>query len=300
MRTGKGVSPQRLANGLGWFSIGLGLAELTTPKFIAKLIGVSDSRKARTVLRLYGARELAAGIGILSNRNPSGWVWARVAGDVADLSSLGKAVASSGNGIGRAAAATAAVAGVTVADIGCAMALTKAQKDGRGRTERAAIASSIVIAREPSEIYEFWRGLNRLPEIFDRLESVEALDGNRSHWKLALPAGRSLEWDAEITADEPNARIAWRSLPGSAPHVGEVRFEPATGRRGTKVTVKIGSGHLNGRLGRLVGFVPEQQVNIALHNLKQLLETGEVIKSDASVHRGMHAAQPAELKLGAS
>ena len=40
--------------------------------------------------------------------------------------------------------------------------------------------------------------------------------------------------------------------------------------------------------------MPEQHVKIALHNLKQLLETGEIAKSDASIHRGMHAARPPE------
>ena len=85
MATDRRVSPQQLANGLGWFSIGLGLAEIATPNLVANLIGVTDGSKTQKVLRFYGARELAAGFGILSQSNPSGWVWVRVAGDVVDM-----------------------------------------------------------------------------------------------------------------------------------------------------------------------------------------------------------------------
>ena len=71
-----------------------------------------------------------------------------------------------------------------------------------------------------------------------------------------------------------------------------MRFEPATGNRGTKVHVEIRPEGFGTSLGKLFGLVPEQHVKIALHNLKQLLETGEIAKSDASIHRGMHAARP--------
>ena len=52
---------KRLANGLGWFSIGLGLAELAAPRQVARLVGARDEDNTRTVLRAYGIRELAAG-----------------------------------------------------------------------------------------------------------------------------------------------------------------------------------------------------------------------------------------------
>ena len=45
MATEQRVSPQQLANGLGWFSIGLGLAEIATPNLVANLIGVTDDSK---------------------------------------------------------------------------------------------------------------------------------------------------------------------------------------------------------------------------------------------------------------
>ncbi len=294
------VSPQQLANGLGWFSIGLGLAEIATPNLVANLIGVTDDSKTRKVLRVYGARELAAGFGILSQSNPSGWLWARVAGDVVDISSLSKAMTTDDNDCGKGIVTAAALIGVTLADVYCAKQLSNGAGNSQSRTAAtSSITGSVIIARDRNEIYGFWRNFERLPQIFDRLDSVRTLGDRRSHWKLALPMGRSLEWDAEITDDQPNSRIAWRSESSSAPHSGEVRFEPATGNRGTTVRVEIRPESFGASLGKLFGLVPEQHVKIALHNLKQLLETGEIAKSDASIHRGAQAAQPPQQYVGA-
>jgi len=64
------------------------------------------------------------------------------------------------------------------------------------------------------------------------------------------------------------------------------------------VRVEIRPESFGASLGKLFGLVPEH-VKIAIHNLKQLLETGEVTKSDASIHRGKHAARPPEQSVGA-
>ena len=58
--------PRRIAGGLGWFSIGLGRAATLAPHRVARMIGLRHSRKAPTVLRLVGVRELGSGVGILS------------------------------------------------------------------------------------------------------------------------------------------------------------------------------------------------------------------------------------------
>src|ERR1051325_882293 len=68
---GRVVDPGKLANGLGWFSIGLGLSQIAIPGLVAKLIGVRDNDKNRAVMRGVGIRELAAGIGILTKPKPT-------------------------------------------------------------------------------------------------------------------------------------------------------------------------------------------------------------------------------------
>jgi len=79
-----------LARSLGWFSIGLGLAEVLAPKQIAKLTG---TRNHTGWIRAYGIREIVSGVGILTNPNPAPWLWSRVGGDILDLASLGAALA---------------------------------------------------------------------------------------------------------------------------------------------------------------------------------------------------------------
>src|SRR5947209_10102577 len=74
----------KLARGLGWFSIGLGLAEVLAPHAMADLTGV----RSPALLRAYGLREIICGIGILGSARPAGWLWGRVAGDALDLATL--------------------------------------------------------------------------------------------------------------------------------------------------------------------------------------------------------------------
>src|SRR3954470_22414331 len=109
-------SAQRRARGLGWFSIGLGLAEIGAPRSLARLIGISDDDETRNTMFALGLREIASGIGILASPQSPGWVWSRVGGDLMDLALLGKAMNDDQNDRNRVAAATAAVAGVTVVD----------------------------------------------------------------------------------------------------------------------------------------------------------------------------------------
>src|ERR1044072_8653470 len=109
---------KRLAKGLGWFSIGLGLAELLAPRAIASISGVSN--KHTGLIRLYGLREIAAGVTIFAQKHPTEGVWSRVAGDALDLTSLGIAASDPEAKLGRVAFATANVLAVTAVHAMCA------------------------------------------------------------------------------------------------------------------------------------------------------------------------------------
>lgn len=112
----------KIATGLGWFSIGLGLAELLAPHAIAELTGV----RRPSLVFLCGLREIASGVAILqSSGNPAPWVWARVAGDAMDLAILAEPLASDdAEDRQKAVIAMGAVAGVTAADFMTAMELS--------------------------------------------------------------------------------------------------------------------------------------------------------------------------------
>lgn len=119
---GDGQSRGPLATFLGLFSIGLGVAEMLTPRRMEKFTGVHQSG----LLRFYGVREITSGAGILTSDSPGGWLWSRVAGDVLDLVTLAAAYAE-GNAKDRARAlqSIAAVSGVAVLDVLCATAYAR-------------------------------------------------------------------------------------------------------------------------------------------------------------------------------
>jgi uncharacterized membrane protein len=289
----------RLASGLGWFSIGLGLAEVAAPGFVASLVGIPDDGRNRTLLRspLYGMRELAAGAGILLQSNPAPWVWSRVAGDAMDVATLAGALTSDRNDRSKVALGIAAVLGVTMLDVMCARGLDRQGSERAGQRRRPRTTKVISINRSPDEVYAFWRAYENLPRFMRHLESVQSISGNRTRWRVSGPGSTMFEWEAETVEDEPGRRIVWRSVPGSEVHnAGVVTFEPGPGGRGTVVRVEVNDDPPGGAIGKaiakLVGKDAEQMLDDDLRALKQVLETGEVVNSDASIHRRMHAARP--------
>lgn len=287
------TSAKRLAKGLGWYSVGLGLTELLAPRVIATISGVSNEHTG--LIRLYGLRELASGIAIFTQKTPTAGVWSRVAGDAIDLASLGMAFASPSAKRGRVAFATANVLAVTALDLIAAKQLTNGQQGIHAK-------ASCVVNRSPDEVYAFWRDFQNLPRFMRHLESVEDLGDGRSHWRVKGPAGTTVEWDATIIADVPGEVITWRSLENSdVDHAGAVRFQEAPGGRGTIVKVNFQYNPIGGVLGatiaKLFGEEPEQQVDDDLRRFKQVMEVGEVVVSDATLsgtgYMEQRPAQPA-------
>lgn len=295
---------ERLAKLLGLVSLGLGAASLAAPGSVARLIGVEEDDGIRGLLRAIGIRELASGVGILASARPTEWVWARVGGDAMDLALLGAALNGGRAQQERVLAAGAAIAGIAALDLKCATALSGAGDGHRGHAagERdIVIKRAITINRPPAEVYRFWRDFRNLPRFMRHLESVEIRDERRSRWTATGPAGRTVSWDAEIVADEPNRRISWRSLgEADVENHGTVRFDPAPRDRGTEVRVDLHyappAGFLGATVAMLFGEEPNRQMQEDLPRLKQVLETGEVVVSDATVHGskliGQHPAQP--------
>ena len=291
------ISPEKLAQGLGWFSIGLGLAEVLAPRGVAKIAGV---RGNTALIRLFGLREIASGIGIfMQGKRPAAAVWSRVAGDALDLAALASAFASSDSKKGRVAFATANVLTVTALDVICAQQLSS--RNGNTTTGGGTrVKKSIIINRAPEELYQFWRDFENLPRFMKHLEAVRVTGEGRSHWVAKAPAGGSVEWDALITEDRPNEMIAWRSLEGAdVENNGSVSFERAAGGRGTIVRVEMEYNPPGGTLGswiaKLFGEEPGQQAQEALRCFKQVVETGEVIVSEGTLwDNGLLTQRPAQ------
>lgn len=271
---------EELARGLGWFSIGLGLAQLLAPRRLGKSIGLANDHSG--LMRLIGLREVTAGVGILTQRNPSNWLWARVGGDLMDLALLGVALSSGRSRVARVALAGAAVAGVTALDLKSGTAL----KGNPGVNIRAVrYTRTITINRSAEELFQFWRNFENLPQFMTHLKAVRVIDNKRSHWKVKGPAGKDVEWDAQIVNEHPNELIAWESCTGAMVHnAGSVRFYPSVGGRGTVVKVEIKydppAGVLGVTFARLFGENPEKQIAVELGRFKQLMETGEITRTE--------------------
>ena len=158
---------------------------------------------------------------------------------------------------------------------------TSATEDSDEIARDVHVEKSITINRSPEELFRFWRDFANLPRFMVNLESARDLGGNRSHWVATGPAGKTVEWDAEIYNEKENELIAWRSLPGSdITNAGSVNFTKASGGRGTYVKVTFNYNPPGGKpaalLAKLFGLEPGQVVEQNLKRLKQLLETGVI------------------------
>jgi uncharacterized membrane protein len=274
-------SEERLARGLGWFSVGLGIAQIAAPRAFARLVGLNGNRR---LMRVVGIREIASGVGILSRRKPTSWLWSRVGGDLMDLMILGKALVSPSANRRRVATTTAAVTGVTVLDIRASQELSSSPTPEDNRIS-IRVRKSITINRPAEEIYAFWHDFQNLARFMNHVESVQVTGDKRSHWVAKGPAGKRVEWDAETVEDRPNELIAWRSVEGSpVQNSGSVRFEPAAGGRGTVVRVELEyyppAGLLGAAVAKLLGEDPKAQLEEDLRRLKQLMEAGEIITTE--------------------
>ncbi|MGG5820272.1 hypothetical protein [Falsiroseomonas sp. HW251] len=121
-----------LARALGWFSIGLGLAELFAPRQFTRALGMEGSE---TLVRSYGLREIGHGILSLSPDKTTG-LWSRVGGDALDILTLATAYRPDNPKRDNVGLALAAVAGITLLDVVGAQAVTSRHRRTGGDRQR--------------------------------------------------------------------------------------------------------------------------------------------------------------------
>lgn len=284
---------------LGWFSIGLGLAELLMPRQVARAAGVNSSP---ALVRGLGMRELASGAGILRNRQQPAWLWSRVMGDMMDLALLGMAARSPETRRKRVAVATAIVAGVAAADLFASM--QQQRSTTRPINGVVHFSKTVWVNKPVEEVYQFWRNFEGFPRFMGHLENVRIIDEKRSHWTARGPMGTHVEWDAEIIEDIPNEHLAWRSVENAdIDNAGVVRFEKAPGGRGTIVRIETHYRPPAGAAGMIVaklfGEEPQIQIDGDLRRFKQMMETGEITTTvgqpagkRSAIGRLLHQGEP--------
>ena len=123
------------------------------------------------------------------------------------------------------------------------------------------VSRSVTVKRSRDVVFQFWRQLENLPRYMQ---------------------------NAQIVVEQPNERLSWRSLEGSdIRHQGSVIFRDAPADRGTEVEVDLQydapAGKLGTALAKLFGEEPSQQIRGDLRRFKQVMEIGEVVRSEGSL-----------------
>ena len=141
------TAADRLARGLGWFSIALGTLELLAPHRVTNALGMQGREG---LVRAYGARELLAGVMTLSVEKKAG-LWSRVAGDGLDMATLLGEVRPSNPRAGTVMAALVMVSGITVLDYLAAKDVAAQHDPNRGRkrlySDRSGFPKGIAAVR---------------------------------------------------------------------------------------------------------------------------------------------------------
>jgi uncharacterized membrane protein len=139
---------------------------------------------------------------------------------------------------------------------------------------------SIVVDRPVTTVYNQWTQFEEFPQFMEGVERVVQLDDRRLHW-VAEIAGTRREWDAEIVDQEPDRRIAWRSIDGT-PNGGVVTFEPEGDRTRVNLDLDVEPQGAVEKIGDKLGFVSKQ----AEGDLKRFKEFIESRGTETGAWRG--------------
>jgi uncharacterized membrane protein len=115
--------------------------------------------------------------------------------------------------------------------------LKKRMGPSRGRAgASSSVEDSIVVDVPVSTAYNQWTQFEDFPKFMQDVIEVRQVDDTHLHWRARI-AGKEEEWDAEITEQIPDRRIAWMSTSGP-PNSGAVSFEPVSENR-TRVRLRM-------------------------------------------------------------
>jgi uncharacterized membrane protein len=150
-----------------------------------------------------------------------------------------------------------------------------------GWKSAAVTRETITINRPREQLYSFWRDVSNLSRVMSHVERIDLLDNKRSHWLVALPLGKTIEWNSRITEDRPNERIAWEADENAdLRNAGWVEFRDAPGGRGTEVIVQMSyeppAGEFGHAIAKLWPNSPGALLKDDLRGLKQKIESGEL------------------------
>jgi uncharacterized membrane protein len=144
--------------------------------------------------------------------------------------------------------------------------LLKSRSSGLDSTVEQSIEVDVPV----STAYNQWTQFEDLPKFMDSVLEVRQLDDKHLHWRARI-AGKEQEWDAEITEQIPDKRIAWRSI-GGVQNAGVVTFHKLSDSR-TRVMLQMDYNprSIDEKVGDALGFV-NIQTKTNLQRFKQFVE----------------------------
>jgi len=148
--------------------------------------------------------------------------------------------------------------------------LSKKLKKSRASGMSSSTTASIDVNVPVSTAYNQWTQFEDFPKFMDSVNEVRQIDDTHLHWRADV-AGKEIEWDAEITEQIPDKRIAWRSTTG-VPNAGVVTFHKVSDNT-TRVTLQMDyePQGIDEQIGDSLGAV-KMQTQGNLSRFKQLLE----------------------------
>lgn len=158
------------------------------------------------------------------------------------------------------------------------VATTARQKSGTSIGSGIEIENSVTVKAPVEQVWAHVRRVEDWPRFMSHVRAITPIGERRHHWSVDGPAGFAAEWDAEITEETPNERLAWRTLPGSmVDSEGSLDLE-SDGSGGTRVTLRMLYDPPAGAAGHLVAKLfrrdPKQESRADLRNLKRAIEGG--------------------------
>ena len=119
--------------------------------------------------------------------------------------------------------------------------------------------------------YNQWTQFETFPQFMDGVEQVTQLDDKRTHWRATI-AGKTQEWDAEITEQIPDERVAWKNTTG-ATNAGVVTFHYLAENK-SRVTLQLDyePEGLIQSIGSALN-VPEHRIKADLKRFKEFIES---------------------------
>ncbi|MDG4800087.1 SRPBCC family protein [Micromonospora sp. WMMD980] len=154
----------------------------------------------------------------------------------------------------------------------------------------STVTESVDVRVPIRAVYDQWTQFESFPQFMDGVESITQIDATHTRWVTKV-AGVTREFDAEITEQHPDERVAWKSTGGDTKHAGVVTFHRLA-QDETRVTIQLDwePEGLVEKAGSAVG-VDSHQVKADAKRFKEFIESrgnatgawrGEVDRPDAT------------------